>query len=295
MEVLNFVKQFNYYIHEIAIKETWQQFMDCVLDIEDYCNKYHQPEEEEDDDDDDDGGNSDSDNNSSNEDDSFSRDDSNNAPSISIDNTSKTNQRDNNNNNNNNNNSVSSQRSNGRGSSFSFSISTNNHKIKTNRSTSSFHSSIHSSRKKTSRANLHRSSSFEFLNRSLNPNSTESKNSIYHGLSIEYNFEGLYLLHHDYLKRILYRCFLHSAAEPLQNLLTNIFNIIIKLCYSLVVSKRIDKETIEELYTQWKSKYALFLNKLEFLINKDLVQGDYNANTGKEGRWIFNELLMRLK
>lgn len=282
MEVVNFVKQFCYYIHEIAIKETWQQFMDCVLDIEEHCHKYHQLDDNDDDNDDESNSNSDSDSDNESENYSLS-----NSSIRDNDNKSKTSQaRDKQN--------ISSIRSKGKGK-----ASSTSHKIKMKRSTSSFHSysSFHSSHKKSSRSSLRRSttSNYEFINRSLDPNANPSSNSIYHGLNIEYNFEGLYLLHHDYLKRILYRCFLHTAAEPIQKLLANIFDIIVKFCYSVVFDKRINKEFIEELYSVWKSKHALFLNKLEYLINKDLVQGDYNANNGREGRWIFNELLMRLK
>jgi len=265
MEVMNFVKQFSYYIHEIAVKQTWQQFMNCVLDIENFCNKYHQPDEDSDDDSSDDS--NDSDNEIENE---MANDTQSETKSKDIPSTS----------------SVKSREGHS-SSNFSF---TTSHKIKSNTSTTS----LKSSRKKSSRANLHHSTSYEILNNDL-LSKIAPKTHNYHGLRIEYNFEGLYLLHHDYLKRILYRCFLHSTAEPIQNLLNNIFNIIEKFCYSMVFGKRLDKEHIDELYSLWKSKYALFINKLEFLINKDLVQGDYHANSGKEGRWIFNELLMRLK
>ncbi|ORX52947.1 hypothetical protein BCR36DRAFT_349614, partial [Piromyces finnis] len=268
MEVINFVKQFSYYIHEIAIKQTWQQFMDCVLDIEEFCNQYHQPDDDDDDDDDDSDSDSKSDDANSSEIENEMAQDSSERKSS------------------NDNYSLYSTKSKEKNSSFKSSNSSN-HKTRSIRSTTS----LRSSHKKTSKANLQHSTSYEILNNDL-LSATAPKTHNYHGLKIEYNFEGLYLLHHDYLKCILYRCFLLSAAEPIQNLLNNIFNIIEKFCYHMVFGKRIDKDTIDELYSLWKSKHSLFINKLEFLINKDLVQGNFNTNGGKEGRWIFNELLI---
>jgi len=251
MEVLHFVKQFTNYIHEIAVRQTWQQFMNCVLDIEEYCKKYHEPEEDEESEEDEE------------IDDRLENDDINNK--VNLDEDEKM--------------------------GLSNSISSFSHKSK-NRSFSSFRSSRRSLSKITK--DLRRSTSYEILNNDM-LSTTAPQTHSYHGLKIEYNFEGLYLLHHDYLKRILYRCFLHSAAEPLQQLLHDIFEIIEKFCHGMVIEKYMNRDTIDELYGSWKSKCTLFINKLEFLINKDLVQGDYAANSGKEGRWIFNELLMRLK
>jgi len=271
MEVLNFVKQLSNYIHEIAVKQTWQQFMDCVLDIEEYCKKFHEPEEEDEEDEEDDEDNY--------------NDNSNKIYSIDEDDKMKLSR----------NHSLSSLSHKSRSrtaSSLNHSISLKHHRLRSNPSTSSLRSSRRNLTKTAK--NLHKSTSYEILNNDM-LSTTAPKTHSYHGLKIEYNFEGLYLLHHDYLKRILYRCFLHAAAEPLQQLLMDIFEVIEKFCRCMVVDKRMDKEKVDELYSTWKSKHSLFIHKLEFLINKDLVQGDYAANSGKEGRWIFNELLKRLK